>query len=50
MTPHGFVKLAMSSNPTVRTETIRGAKKTILTVNHPTYGTFEGTLDAQQHG
>ena len=47
MTPHGFIKLAMTSTPTVRTETIKGAKKTILTVKHPTYGTFEGTLDAQ---
>ena len=47
MTPHGFIKLAMSSNPAVRTETVRGAKKTILTVNHPTYGKFEGTLNAQ---
>jgi hypothetical protein len=26
LTPHGFIKLAMSSNPTVRAETIRGAK------------------------
>jgi glyoxylase-like metal-dependent hydrolase (beta-lactamase superfamily II) len=47
MTPHGFIKLAMASTPTVRTETIKGAKKTVLTVKHPTYGTFEGTLDAQ---
>jgi glyoxylase-like metal-dependent hydrolase (beta-lactamase superfamily II) len=47
MTPHGFVTLAMSSVPAVRTETVRGAKKTILTVTHPTYGAFEGTLDAQ---
>ena len=47
LTPHGFIKLAMTSNPTLRTETIRGAKKTIVTVNHPTYGKFEGTLDAQ---
>jgi len=47
MTPHGFIKLAMSSPPAVRTETIRGAQKTILTVTHPAYGRFEGTLDAQ---
>jgi glyoxylase-like metal-dependent hydrolase (beta-lactamase superfamily II) len=47
LTPHGFVKLAMSSTPAVRTETIRGAKKTIVTVTHPTYGKFEGTLNAQ---
>jgi glyoxylase-like metal-dependent hydrolase (beta-lactamase superfamily II) len=46
LTPHGFIKLAMSSAPAVRAETIRGAKKTIVTVTHPTYGTFEGTLDA----
>jgi glyoxylase-like metal-dependent hydrolase (beta-lactamase superfamily II) len=47
MTPHGFIRLAMTSTPVVRTETIRGAKKTLVTVNHPTYGRFEGTLDAQ---
>ena len=47
MTPHGFIKLAMSSNPTSRTEMVRGAKKTIVTVNHPAYGKFEGTLDGQ---
>ena len=47
MTPHGFIKLAMSSTPAIRTETVRGAKKTIVSVTHPTYGKFEGTLDAQ---
>jgi len=47
LTPHGFITLAMASTPTVRTETIRGAKKTIVTVNHTAYGRFEGTLDAQ---
>jgi glyoxylase-like metal-dependent hydrolase (beta-lactamase superfamily II) len=47
LTPHGFIKLAQASTPTMRSETIKGAKKTILTVNHPTYGRFEGTLDAQ---
>ena len=47
MTPHGFIKLAMSSIPAIRTETVRGAKKTIVSVTHRTYGKFEGTLDAQ---
>jgi glyoxylase-like metal-dependent hydrolase (beta-lactamase superfamily II) len=47
LTPHGFIKLAMASTPAIRTETIRGAKKTIIAVTHPTYGKFEGTLDAQ---
>jgi glyoxylase-like metal-dependent hydrolase (beta-lactamase superfamily II) len=47
LTPHGFITLAMAATPAMRTETIRGARKTILTVNHPTYGRFEGTLDAQ---
>ena len=47
LTPHGFIKLAMSSLPAVRSETIRGARKTIVTVTHPTYGKFEGTLDDQ---
>jgi glyoxylase-like metal-dependent hydrolase (beta-lactamase superfamily II) len=47
LTPHGFIKLAMSSSPTVRSETIRGVRKTIVSVVHPTYGRFEGTLDGQ---
>ena len=47
MTPHGFIKLAMTSTATMRTETIKGAKKTIVDREHPTYGTFEGTLNDQ---
>src|SRR5688500_17619207 len=47
LTPHGFIKLAMASAPAIRSETIKGARKTILTVNHPTYGRFEGTLNDQ---
>ena len=31
MTPQGFIKLALASTPTVRTETVKGATKTILT-------------------
>jgi len=47
MTPHGFLKLAASSTATVRTESIRGAQKTILSITSPTYGRFEGTLNEQ---
>jgi glyoxylase-like metal-dependent hydrolase (beta-lactamase superfamily II) len=47
MTPHGFLKLAMTSTVIMRTETIRGATKRILLIEHPTYGRFEGTLNEQ---
>ena len=47
LTPHGFIKLAMTSNPGIRSETIKGARKTVLAVDHPTYGRFEGTLNDQ---
>jgi glyoxylase-like metal-dependent hydrolase (beta-lactamase superfamily II) len=47
LTPHGFLKLAAASATTVRSVTVRGAKKTILSVTNPTYGKFEGTLNDQ---
>ena len=47
MTPHGFVKLAANSTATMRTETIRGAKKTFVAIVHPTYGRLEATLNEQ---
>ena len=40
MTPHGFIKLAMTSTATMRTETVRGAKKTIVSIVSPSYGTL----------
>ena len=47
MTPHGFLMLAKTSSATLRTETIRGAKKTIVSITSPSYGRFEGTLNEQ---
>ena len=47
MTPHGFIKLAMTSTATMRTETVRGARKMIVSVASPAYGRFEGTLNDQ---
>ena len=47
MTPHGFIKLAMTSNATMRTETIRGARKTIVSIASPAHGRFEATLNDQ---
>ena len=47
MTPHGFIKLAMTSTATMRTETVRGARKTIVSIVSPSYGRFEGTLNDQ---
>jgi glyoxylase-like metal-dependent hydrolase (beta-lactamase superfamily II) len=45
LTPHGFIKAAQAGPASVRTETIRGAKKTIVSVTTPTKVTLEGTLN-----
>ena len=47
MTPHGFIKAAMAGNATVTTETVRGAKKTIVSVTTPNKAKFEGMLNDQ---
>ncbi|NOT27056.1 MAG: MBL fold metallo-hydrolase [Acidobacteria bacterium] len=47
LTPQGFVKLAASSKATTRTATLRGAKKTIVTLDNATYGKLEATLNDQ---
>jgi glyoxylase-like metal-dependent hydrolase (beta-lactamase superfamily II) len=47
MTPHGFLKLAAAGTATMRTQTVRGAMKTIVSIEHPTYGRFEGTLNEE---
>ena len=48
LTPHGFIKAAMSSgNATAKAETVRGAKKTMLVFTTPTKVKFEGTLNDQ---
>jgi len=46
LTPHGFIKLAMASNATSRVETIRGARKTLISFTTPG-GRYEGTLNDQ---
>jgi len=47
MTPHGFIKAAMAGNATVTTETVRGAKKTMISVTTPNKAKFEGMLNEQ---
>jgi glyoxylase-like metal-dependent hydrolase (beta-lactamase superfamily II) len=47
-TPHGFVKAALANAAaTSRTETIRGAKKTIVTFTAPNKMKFEGVINDQ---
>jgi glyoxylase-like metal-dependent hydrolase (beta-lactamase superfamily II) len=46
LTPQGFIRLAMASNATARVETLRGAKKTLVSFTTPG-GKFEGTLNDQ---
>jgi hypothetical protein len=47
LTPHGFLKLAATSTATMRTDTIRGAKNTLVSITNPTYGRFEATFNDQ---
>jgi len=47
LTPHGFIKAAMAGNASAKTETVRGAKKTIISVTTPTKARLEGTLNEQ---
>lgn len=47
MTPHGFVKAAMAGNANAKTETVRGAKKTVISFTAPNKARFEGTLNDQ---
>jgi glyoxylase-like metal-dependent hydrolase (beta-lactamase superfamily II) len=47
LTPHGFIKAALASTPTLRSETVRGVKKSFVTVTTPTKATFTGTLNEQ---
>jgi glyoxylase-like metal-dependent hydrolase (beta-lactamase superfamily II) len=47
LTPHGFIKAAASGNASAKTETIRGAKKTIITFTAPNKTRFEGVLNEQ---
>jgi glyoxylase-like metal-dependent hydrolase (beta-lactamase superfamily II) len=47
MSPHGFIKAAQSGQATSRVETVRGAKKTIVTVTTPSKVKLEGTINDQ---
>ena len=46
-TPQGFIKAAMANNAVARTETIRGAKKTVITFTAPNKMKFEGIAGDQ---
>jgi glyoxylase-like metal-dependent hydrolase (beta-lactamase superfamily II) len=47
LTPHGFIKAAQAGKATTKTVTIRGARKTIVTVTTPMKVTLEGILNDQ---
>jgi glyoxylase-like metal-dependent hydrolase (beta-lactamase superfamily II) len=47
MTPHGFVKAALASTPTLKTETVRGAKKSVIKFTTGANVTLAGTLNEQ---
>jgi glyoxylase-like metal-dependent hydrolase (beta-lactamase superfamily II) len=46
LTPQGFIKAALANNAGVKTETIRGARKTIVSFTTPA-ARYEGTLNDQ---
>jgi glyoxylase-like metal-dependent hydrolase (beta-lactamase superfamily II) len=46
MTPHGFLKAALASKPGVRSEEVRGTRKTIVAVIAPNKARLEGVLSA----
>jgi glyoxylase-like metal-dependent hydrolase (beta-lactamase superfamily II) len=47
LTPHGFIKAAISGNATARTETVRGARKTVISFTTPTHVRLEGIVNQQ---
>src|SRR5437899_9151280 len=47
LTPHGFIKAAIANRATAKTETVRGAKKTIVSFTAPNKAKFEGLLNGQ---
>lgn len=47
LTPHGFIKAAMAHNATARADTVRGARKTIVSFANPAGGRVEGTINDQ---
>ncbi len=47
LTPHGFIKAAQAGNAAVRVETIRGVRKSVITVTTPMKVRLEGVLNDQ---
>ena len=47
LTPHGFIKAAQAGQAAVRTETVRGTRKSVVTVNTPLMVRLEGVLNDQ---
>jgi glyoxylase-like metal-dependent hydrolase (beta-lactamase superfamily II) len=47
LTPHGFIKTALAGSATARTEEIRGARKTVISVVTPTKVRLEGVVNAE---
>lgn len=47
LTPHGFIKAAQAGAPTVRAETVLGARKTFVSVTTPLGVRLEGVLNEQ---
>ncbi|MGE3842796.1 MAG: MBL fold metallo-hydrolase [Vicinamibacterales bacterium] len=45
LSPHGFVKAALAGAPSLRTETVRGARKMVVTFKAPNGARFEGVLN-----
>src|SRR5438093_718004 len=47
MTPHGFIKAAIANHATSKTDTVRGAKKNVISFTAPNKARFEGMLNEQ---
>jgi glyoxylase-like metal-dependent hydrolase (beta-lactamase superfamily II) len=47
LTPHGFIKAAQAGKATTRVDTVRGVKKTVITVTTPANVRLEGVLNDQ---
>jgi glyoxylase-like metal-dependent hydrolase (beta-lactamase superfamily II) len=47
LTPHGFIKAAIANHATAKTETVRGAKKTVVSFTASNEAKFEGLLNDQ---
>lgn len=45
LSPHGFVKAALAGSPSVRTETVRGARKMVVAFTAPNGARFQGVLN-----